>query len=139
MHRYLKTLAGISAVLAFALPVSSGVIAQENVVGEREYAQSCSVCHGSAGFGDGEFAQFMTVPPADLTVLTKNNDGVFPFLKVFQIIDGRTIIRSHGSVMPIWGNTYQAEIGDAAGPYGAELMIRARVVALVDYVETLQR
>ena len=123
---------------ALLLSGYSTALAQNNLVGEKEYEQSCAICHGNAGQGNGEFGLLLTVKPSDLTQLTANNDGVFPFLDVFQAIDGRAIIRGHGSPMPIWGATYTADVGDAAGPYGAELIVRARIVALIDYIEGLQ-
>ncbi len=112
--------------------------AQTNELGQQEYMDACAVCHGVDARGHGEFANYLTVSPADLTKLSKNNDGVFPYLHVFQTIDGRTFVQGHGSQMPIWGNTYSREIGDTAGPYGPELIIRARITALVDYLESLQ-
>ncbi|RYE46720.1 MAG: cytochrome c [Hyphomicrobiales bacterium] len=92
------------------------------------------------GRGGGEFADVLTVRPPDLTKLSQKNDGVFPYLRVFQTIDGRASIRAHGTpVMPIWGDTFTKEIGQAAGPFGTELLVRARIVALVDYIETIQQ
>ena len=42
--------------------------------------------------------------PADLTVLAKRNNGVFPLNSVYRIIDGRDTIASHGTrEMPVWG------------------------------------
>lgn len=115
-------------------------IAQDNQVGADSFRVACAVCHGSAGQGDGEFAGVLTVRPPDLTKLSASNDGVFPYLKVFQTVDGRASIRAHGSpVMPIWGDTFTRELGRDAGPFGTELLVRARIVALVDYVESLQR
>jgi len=130
---------GIGIVTAaLLLSGNPAALAQGGLVGEKEYGQACAICHGNAGQGNGEFGMLLTVKPSDLTRLSSDNDGVFPFLKVFQAVDGRTIVRGHGSPMPIWGGTFTSEIGDAAGPYGAELIVRARIVALVDYVESLQ-
>lgn len=123
---------------ALLMSGNSAALAQDNLVGEKEYERSCAICHGNAGQGNGEFGLLLTVKPSDLTRLTADNDGVFPFLDVFQTIDGRAIVRGHGSPMPIWGATFTADVGDAAGPYGAELVIRARIVALVEYIEGLQ-
>lgn len=120
--------------LGLALPGS----AQDNSVGEAAYNVACAVCHGSTGQGNGEFADVLAVKPPDLTKLSASNDGVFPYLKVFQTVDGRTTVRAHGSsVMPIWGDHFTRDVD--AGGYGAELLVRARIVALVDYVESLQQ
>ncbi len=83
----------------------------------------------------------MNVRPSNLTQLTmKQSDKRFPLLDVFMIVDGRTGVRGHGSTeMPIGGSAFQRDIGDTAGPYGAVLLIRARLVALVDYIESMQK
>lgn len=127
---------GILAGLCLVTPV----VAQENSVGPEAFRVACAVCHGMDGRGGGEFADVLTVRPPDLTKLSQKNDGVFPYLRVFQTIDGRASIRAHGTpVMPIWGDTFTKEIGRAAGPFGTELLVRARIVALVDYIETIQQ
>ena len=130
------SLVATMAGLAFVAP---GAAQETNLVGEEGFRTSCAVCHGMTGKGDGEFASVLTEKPSDLTMLSANNDGVFPYLEVFQIVDGRTTLRAHGtSVMPIWGDHFKREIGESAGPFGGELLARARIVALVDYVESLQ-
>ncbi|MBN9310119.1 MAG: c-type cytochrome [Devosia sp.] len=128
----------VGALVAMSLATPG--IAQDNQLGADTYRVACAVCHGSSGQGDGEFASVLTVRPPDLTRLSARNDGVFPYLKVFQTIDGRASVKAHGTaIMPIWGDTFTREIGQAAGPFGSELLVRARIVALVDYVESLQR
>ena len=72
------------AVLAAAL-VSVPVLgsAQGEDAGRREYVNSCAVCHGDSGRGDGPIVASLKTPPTDLTTLQKNNMGVFPFLAAF--------------------------------------------------------
>ena len=130
---------GLALATAIALTQVASAAGVEYGLGKYEYEANCQVCHGSTGQGDGEFSQYLNVKPADLTVLTVNNDGVFPFLDVFQTVDGRAVVRGHGDPMPVWGNTFTEQIGESAGPYGSELLIRARIVSLVDYVQSLQR
>jgi mono/diheme cytochrome c family protein len=130
----------VLGALAFAFAPSVAVQAQDNTVGAGAFAISCAVCHGSTGQGDGEFADVLAVKPANLTQLAANNNGVFPFLKVFQTVDGRAMIPAHGTrIMPIWGDSFSRAIGEGAGPFGQELLIRAKIVALVEYVEALQK
>ena len=108
--------------------------------GANEYHMSCAVCHGADGKGNGPMVKALTVKPSDLTQLSKNNHGAFPFLKVFQTIDGRTQVDGHGTrEMPIWGARYEAQAGDKYGPYGGEVIVRGRVLALVYYLETIQQ
>ena len=132
------SLAIVGSLLGLAVAVPS--LAQDNQLGSDTYQAACAVCHGPTGQGDGEFSDVLTVKPPNLTLLSANNDGVFPYLDVFRTVDGRTTIRAHGSaVMPIWGNTFKREIGESAGPFGSEILVRARIVALVDYLESLQK
>lgn len=108
--------------------------------GENEYLAACAACHGPSGKGDGPVAQYLNVRPPDLSQLTRRSDGQFPFYKVFQLVDGRTLGGVHGSrAMPIWGQRFAAEASDRYGPFGAETIIRGRIVDLVRYVETLQQ
>ena len=59
--------------------------------------------------GDGPVSKDLKTRPADLTVLAKKNNGVFPFNAVYQIIDGREPIASHGTrEMPIWAMAFRA-------------------------------
>ena len=56
--------------------------------GKYEYETNCAVCHGLSGKGDGPFAgQLQTAAVvSDLTELSKKNNGVFPFQRVYEII-----------------------------------------------------
>jgi mono/diheme cytochrome c family protein len=108
--------------------------------GMQEYRDNCAVCHGDKGKGDGPYGEFISKIP-DLTVLSKNNKGVFPIDRVYGIIDGRQQIKAHGPRdMPIWGERY----GIAAAEhyrdvdYDQEAYIRSRVLFLVDYLYRLQ-
>ena len=114
--------------------------AQDNALGKALYDEACATCHGLQGRGDGEFAQHLKIRPSDLSLIAKSqSDGEFPFLDVFMVIDGRTGVRGHGSPdMPIWGNVFSRDVGESGGPYGAELLIRAKLVALTDYLNGLQ-
>ena len=136
--RLIHSIAGLVTLMGLCL--STPLYAEENLVGAEAFRAACAVCHGQDARGGGEFAGVLTIQPPDLTRLTQANDGIFPYLKVFQTIDGRASLRAHGTpVMPIWGDTFARELGQTTGPYGSELLVRARIVALVDYLEALQR
>lgn len=107
-------------------------------IGEQEYMRSCATCHGVDGTSNTPFGDLMTVAPPDLTTLAADNDGVFPMLQVIHMIDGRSGLRGHGSEMPIWGDRY-AESADMAGTYGAELIVRGRVLELAEYLASIQQ
>ncbi|WP_085525144.1 hypothetical protein [Maritimibacter sp. HL-12] len=74
-----------------------------------------------------------------LTGLSAANDGKFPFLDTLMAIDGRTGVRGHGSPMPIWGDRYVASALEDAGFHGSELIVRGRLMALVEYIESIQQ
>ena len=127
LTRYLLTL-----IVAGAIGTSTTAVAEEELIGSNEFRVSCASCHGVGGRGDGHLAQYLTVKPTDLTTLTKNNDGDYPFLRVFQIIDGRTQVAGHGErAMPVWGDRYKLE--------DAEAYTRARILELVYYIQNIQQ
>ena len=129
----------LACSVTVALAMVGVSAAQENQIGAESFATLCVVCHGATGVGDGEFADTLAVKPTDLTTLAAKNHGEFPYLRVFRTLDGRAAVRGHGVMMPVWGDVFKADIGESAGPFGAELLIRARIGALVDYIETLQK
>jgi mono/diheme cytochrome c family protein len=108
-------------------------------IGRAEYMSSCASCHGESGVGDGPLAELMTVDLPDLTRIKVENDGVFPTLKVIHIVDGRTGVRGHGYPMPVWGDRFSGDIGDSAGTYGREVLVRGRILSLVYYLDEIQQ
>lgn len=81
-------------------------------VGAQLFADYSAACHGPSGKGDGDMANVLTVKAPNLTQLEKSNDGFFPMLLVVHSIDGRTGLRSHASVMPLFGKTFSDDTGD---------------------------
>jgi mono/diheme cytochrome c family protein len=77
-------------------------------MGKSAYRTYCAACHGLEGKGDGPLANDLKVHPADLTRVSAENGGVFPFDTVYQIIDGRKKVRGHGTEeMPAWGDAFK--------------------------------
>jgi len=111
--------------------------------GKLEYQSNCAVCHGASGKGDGSFNVLLKKQAADLTVLSKNNGSVFPFNRVYGVISGATDVVGHGPRnMPIWGNYYNDQAASVLAPSyrqaDVHAFVRARILALVEYVSTLQ-
>lgn len=109
--------------------------------GKREYESSCAACHGVKGKGDGSIALEMKTKVPDLTVLSKNNGGVFPSARVYEVIDGRQEVKAHGwRDMPVWGNQYLLRGGSSYDdyPYDREAFVRGRILVLIDYLNRLQ-
>lgn len=109
--------------------------------GKREYLSNCASCHGADGKGNGVLRPHLTKSPTDLTTLAKRNSGVFPSQRVYEVIDGRQAVATHGTRdMPVWGTDYIAKSAQdwQDWPYDAEAYARARIAALSDYVHRLQ-
>lgn len=128
--------------VAALMPALAASAAEPVDIGKREYDASCAVCHGLKGKGDGsykELLQGVTMP--DLTTLAKRNGGVFPAVRVYEIIDGRTALKAHGPRdMPIWGRHFVYRAAPAHDEYAwdSEAAVRARILMLIDYLYRLQ-
>ena len=130
-----------SVFLVFAAFQYSSVVAEEELIGSEEYRISCLNCHGVGGKGNGPMAELLIKKPSDLTVLSKNFNGEYPFFRIYQTIDGRILVTGHGDRdMPIWGMRYLEEDAKRYGTlYGGEDVVRARVLQLVYYIQMLQQ
>jgi mono/diheme cytochrome c family protein len=112
--------------------------------GKYEYGAHCAACHGLSGKGDGSFAQQLKSGAVvlNLTELSKKNNGVFPFMHVYETIDGTNNVTAHGPrQMPVWGPRYKSEVGETFyDDYRAdtEAFARARILALTEYIYRLQ-
>jgi mono/diheme cytochrome c family protein len=101
--------------------------------GKAMYTNYCASCHGTEGKGNGPAAEALKTPPADLTVLSKNNGGKYPALKVASAIRGDASIGAHGNKeMPVWGQLFRNISG------GHEAEVDQRVANLVAYIKSLQ-
>lgn len=117
--------------------------AQGAVYGQIEFMNSCAHCHGAGGKGDGVIAGYLNISIPDLTEIQRNNGGVFPFASLYGIIDGTDTSGAHGtSDMPAWGQRYTTDaprlLGEFYSPSDQELFIRGRILALIEYISTIQ-
>jgi mono/diheme cytochrome c family protein len=130
------------ALCAAAVAATSTVIAADKIdIGKREYDANCAVCHGLDAKGDGFYRPYLTKSPTDLTVLAKQNGGVFPMARVYDVIDGRNVVTAHGSrEMPIWGRSYSIKAAEyyMDVPYDSDAYVRARILALAEYLNRVQ-
>lgn len=127
------------AVLSLASPSAAQDASAEFAAGRSEYLSACAACHGDAADGKGPIAAMFKRSIPNLTEIAVRNDGSFPLLKVFQIIDGRSEVPAHGSPMPVFGNRYAKEATDSSGYFGSESIVRARVLELVYYLQSIQK
>jgi mono/diheme cytochrome c family protein len=116
-------------------------------VGKLEYQASCAACHAADGKGNGPVAAALITKPADLTTLSKKNNGVFPFGRIYDTIDGRSEFKSHGTrEMPIWGFRFSPTPVPGFSPGGPfldplfdrEQVIKSRILAIIDYLYRIQ-
>ena len=107
----------ISAIIGF----NASAWAQDGDAGKAEFLSSCAACHGADGKGGGPLSGELKSKPADLTVLAKKNNGVFPLDSVFETIYGVKVIIAHGTRdMPIWGYRFAPGFNRAIGPSASE-------------------
>jgi mono/diheme cytochrome c family protein len=100
--------------------------------GQAMYAAYCGSCHGKEGKGNGPAASAMKVPPSDLTMLSKQNKGVFPYAHVQHTIEGEAKVAAHGDkTMPVWGSLFWSMSQDTDE-------VHLRIANLTKYVEQIQ-
>ncbi len=100
--------------------------------GRELFTTYCASCHGISGRGNGPAADELRRRPTDLTKFAQRNGGVFNGPLIHTIVDGRAV-KAHGTMeMPVWGDTFKWRQGLS------EDGIKARIEALVQYLESLQ-
>jgi len=142
----MRKLPWFRAIVVGASVSAVPILADAQVVdiGKREYSNSCAVCHGASGKGDGPLAAQLKTPVADLTRIEANNNGVLPVDRIYAVIDGRQAVRIHGPRdMPLWGNVFSTDAAAGlcfglASPKELEDLVKGRIFALIGYIHTLQ-
>ena len=101
--------------------------------GREDYQHYCAACHGLDGKGKGTW-NGSEVP--DLTRLSWENGGKFPFEEIHKVVDGRSQSRWHQRRrdMPYWGEVFELEAENPA----SKTKVEARIAAIVDYIRGLQ-
>lgn len=126
---------------ALVLGCAGALAADKMDLGKREYMANCAVCHGATGKGDGPYAGLLDTRISNLTDLSRRNGGVFPFARVYQTIDGTQVPKAHGTRdMPIWGQDYKLKAAEyyVDMPYNPDTYVRARILALTEFLYQLQ-
>lgn len=132
MGTALGTGLGLAAIVAACAPPTPAVGAR------ADFAAYCAVCHGPDGRGGGPLAEGLETAPADVTLVSRRNGGVFPKAQVMGHIAGYTMGRSD-SPMPQFSELLdgpQVMFDDGSGQL---VPTSARLVALADYVQSIQR
>jgi mono/diheme cytochrome c family protein len=125
--------------------------AEDFDIGKSEFQSSCASCHGTDGKSKGPVSEQLKVPPPDLTMLAKNNNGVFPTNAVYETIYGLKTIPAHGTrEMPIWGYRFypmtnlphdlDLSYWKMFGPdQSSDVVVRTRILAVIDYLSRIQQ
>jgi len=124
--------------LAVLMILAAPLAAQDVERGARIFAESCAVCHGADGRGDGPMVEVLMIPPPDLTLIAARFGGQFPRIGVAWMIDGRDSILSHGGEMPIFGRIFGAQSEILRSRGGQTLLTSPEIVDLVGYLEGIQ-
>ncbi len=105
-------------------------------IGHKQFNTYCSSCHGMDAEGNGPAAAALRVPPANLKTIAKRRKGTFPDQEIYEIIDGRSALPSHGSrEMPIWGRKFSDKLG---GNLLGEEAARGEIYVLIEYLKSIQ-
>jgi len=118
------------------------VDAQQNSA-RQDFLNLCADCHNSDAKGNGPLAKNLTNIPPDLTRIQERAGGSFDEKAVYDWILGLKMSNAHGSrEMPIWGDWLMDEaVEDSTSldaATAAEREIKQRIMAIVDYLKTLQ-
>lgn len=125
--------------------------AEDTDIGKAEFQTSCASCHGVDAKGRGPVSELLKIPPPDLTILARKNNGVFPANAVYAAIDGSKAVAAHGPrEMPIWGERFNPVLElphyvdrpywKLAGPeHDPEVVVRARILTVIDYLNRIQQ
>ena len=106
--------------------------------GKRLFDAHCAACHGAMGQGDGAAGAALDPRPADLTRL-RTSDGLFPRAQVLSVIDGYTRGEGAHPGMPAFGDSLGGDLVPFDSGDGVMTPTPRLLVALVGYLETLQR
>jgi mono/diheme cytochrome c family protein len=127
----------------FLIASSNLSIAEEvknvmDIVGKKEFVTYCGSCHGSNGKGDGPIVHFLERKPPDLTLLSKNNGGAYPFERIWGVFDGSYVFAEHGtSEMPIWGYRFVQE-AQQQNDSNISAKARAKALNIILYLQVIQ-
>lgn len=126
------------AIPFLALLMLPACLPEPEVTPAMAFAQDCAACHGPTGEGSLSIGLALDPPAPDLTGLAAANSGVFPRDYVMSTIDGLMRGDHFSPVMPEFGAGDMGDTIIVENPDGTGTPVPARLLALADYVESLQ-
>lgn len=130
--------AALSAAAMAGLIAACAPQTTDRAQARNDFNALCVDCHGADGRGAGPATAGMRPAPVDLTRVAANNGGDFPRLQVMGHIYGFTPGRSE-SPMPEFGDLLDGPTVPYDAGDGIPTPTPARLVALMEYVEAMQR
>jgi mono/diheme cytochrome c family protein len=127
--------------IAFALMGAvalAGCVQEAEVSPRAAFMEDCSACHGPTGEGSRALGLALDPPAPDLTGLSARNGGVFPRNYVMSTIDGLMRGAHFSEAMPVFGESDLGETVIVENADGTGTPVPSRLLALADYVESLQ-
>jgi mono/diheme cytochrome c family protein len=141
MRSYSVWKLGTVAIVAGLAFLRGPAEAGEAAIGQEEFRTHCAACHGMSGLGDGPIGQSLKTPAPNLALIAQRNGGVFPFQRVYEVIEGNSAITAHGTRdMPLWGDRYRKDLKPVT-PDQLDItnqLVEKRILSLVYYIGTLQ-
>lgn len=142
-HNKAKTLLFFASIILGALPfhsmAESSTYEETLSAGNRTYDRFCSVCHGKEAKGNGIYKENLKISPSDLTILASKNNDTFPWIMMYQIIDGNDITIAHGTnEMPIWGELFDISNWDKGYKEHSKAITRGRIFEVLVYLDFIQ-
>ncbi|PRY26140.1 cytochrome c [Aliiruegeria haliotis] len=111
----------------------------DGMAGEALFFRYCATCHGEKGRGDGPTATVLSVKPPDLGLLREANAGTFPTARILRRIDGRDVLVSHGSPMPIYGAFLDGQQVVPVETDTGTVMASRPVLEILHWLQSIQR
>jgi len=132
---------GSIALLIMGMGMSPAWGQEQEVIegGRLLFQKFCVSCHGPRAIGDGPLSESLNPKPANLTKLSANDGGSFPFWHAYRTIDGREQIPSHGTrAMPVFGIWFRIPEDEVSIETEWADQVRGRIWQLLSYLETIQ-
>jgi mono/diheme cytochrome c family protein len=132
---------GSLALLVMGMGMSSGWAQEQDVIagGRQLFQKFCASCHGAQAKGDGPLSESLKPRPANLTKLSANYGGSFPFWHAYRTIDGRDHIPNHGTRdMPVFGIWFRIPDDEVSIETEWADQVRGRIWQLLSYLESIQ-
>jgi len=114
-------------------------VEEPEVSPKMSFMENCAACHGAGGTGDGPAAAGLDPKPADLTTLSARNGGTFPRNYVMTTIDGYVRGVHFSDAMPVFGDGDMGATVIVENPDGTGTPVPEKLLALADYLESIQQ